>query len=73
MQEASPPKYHGQYKPHLTAIQIVDTGALVLEVDYLDEASILAAMKAIEPDGRLDVLVNNGGEIYGLVRASRTS
>jgi NAD(P)-dependent dehydrogenase (short-subunit alcohol dehydrogenase family) len=36
-------------------------GARFVELDVTDEASVVAAAKAIDADGGLDVLVNNAG------------
>ncbi|MDT7662796.1 MAG: hypothetical protein QOD04_2352, partial [Pseudonocardiales bacterium] len=36
-------------------------GARAVQLDVTDDASVAAAVKAIEADGGLDVLVNNAG------------
>lgn len=41
--------------------QLRDTGAKVLEADFLDEKSITAAAESLKPMGKLDVLINCGG------------
>jgi NAD(P)-dependent dehydrogenase (short-subunit alcohol dehydrogenase family) len=36
-------------------------GAIALQLDVTDDASVAAAVKAVEADGGLDVLINNAG------------
>lgn len=47
--------------PHFSCEQLKQTGAKILEVDYLDEDTIQQAALAYG-DKRLDILVNVGGE-----------
>jgi hypothetical protein len=41
--------------------QLRKTGAKIVLIDYQSEETLLAAAKALEVEGRLDLLVNCGG------------
>jgi len=56
-----------QSKQNGSAQDLYETGAKILEVDYLDEQSIINAVKSLESFGKLDVLINNGGRLALLV------